>query len=82
MQPKKQGQLHNPDEREKWSVEESQGHDPNCLILLVPMRRMGTNSDLRRRQLSTCDAQKSNWMRRILNCIPMRRMGTRWHLLN
>jgi len=46
------------------------------------MRRMGTYSGLRRRQLLTCDAQKSNWMRRILNCIPMRRMGTRWRLLS
>jgi len=45
---------------------------------LVPMRRMGTYSGLRRRQLWTCDAQRSNWMRRIQNCIPMRRMGTRW----
>jgi len=42
------------------------------------LRRMGTHSSLRRRQLLTCDAQESNWMRRILNCIPMRRMGTRW----
>jgi len=46
------------------------------------LRRMGTHSGLRRRQLLTCDAQESNWMRRILNCIPMRRMGTRWQMLS
>jgi len=40
------------------------------LYFWVPMRRMGTHSGLRRRQLLTCDAQGSNWMRRILNCIP------------
>jgi len=45
------------------------------------MRRMGTHSGLRRRQLLTSDAQESNWTRRILNCVPMQRMGTRWHML-
>jgi hypothetical protein len=49
----------------------------NLSRILVPMRRMGTHSGLRRRLCFSCAIQEFDWMRRIHNCIPMRRMGTR-----
>ncbi len=49
----------------------------NLSGVLVPMRRMGTHSGLRRRPCLFCAIQEFDWMRRIHNCVPMRRMGTR-----
>jgi hypothetical protein len=50
------------------------------LLLLVPMRAPHGNPLWPASQavINPCDAQESSWMRRIPNCVPMRRMGTRW----
>jgi len=44
---------------------------------LVPMRRMGTQSRMRRIQFDLCASQVNNCLRRRPEWVPMRRMGTR-----
>jgi hypothetical protein len=69
-----------------WDVSRTHKRKDALLIahnlILAPIRRMEAHSGLRCRQLLSCDVPGSNWMQRIQNCVPMRRMGTRWHLLS